>query len=93
MDKLTALQRWCDEHRPQEKMRSNTKMATDWSEEWLVGSWVQSSRLKSHLVPDEHRAAFEAAVERSGYKQVRAADSATMTSNALCAPSCSWRIP
>ena len=72
-DKLAALERWCDEHRPQEKMKQKTKIATDWDEEWKVGLWISTCRHKPQSVPEEHRAAFEAAVERSGYGQVRAA--------------------
>ena len=70
--KLAALERWCDKHRAQEKMTAKTKMATDWDEEWTVGKWINKCRLRPQSVPEEHRTAFEAAVERSGYKQVRA---------------------
>jgi len=71
--KVTALQRWCDEHRPQEKMMRTTTIATEWGEKWKVGAWVNKCRSRPHRVPEEHRAAFEAAVERSGYRQVSTA--------------------
>ena len=71
--KLAALEQWCDEHRPQKKMTCKTMMATDWDEEWTVGRWTNNCRARPQSVPEEHRAAFEAAVKRSGYGQVRAA--------------------
>ena len=102
--KVTALQRWCDEHRPQEKMKSSTKMANDWGDEWQVGKWIDTCRHSPQSVPEEQRSAFEAAVERSGYGQVRAARRQrgvgwhTATSGGRGSPAgrmspCSWAIP
>ena len=77
-----------------------TTMTIDWDEEWLVGSWIHHCRRKPQSVPEEHRAAFEAAVERSGYAQVRAARRLrghTATSGGRGSPggrvsSCSWAL-
>jgi len=75
-DKLAALERWCNEHRPQEKLTQRTRMVTDWDEQWQVGVWLTNYRLKPHRVPEKLRAAFEAAVKRSGYAQVHATQAA-----------------
>jgi len=103
-DKLAALEGWCDEHRRQERMKQNTKMTTDWDEEWTVGKWINYCLSNPQTVPEEHRAAFEVAVERSGYGQVRAARRQrsvrghTATSGGRGSPArrvspCSWALP
>ena len=103
-DKLAALERWCDEHRPQERMTYSTEMAIDWDEKWKVGRWIHKCRRNPQFVPEEHRSAFEAAVERSGYGQVRAAcrqrsvRGHTATDGGRGSPAgrvspCSWALP
>ena len=88
-DKLAALQ-----------MKQLTQMTTDWDVDRTVGKWIRDCRHNPQLVPEEHRAAFEAAVERSGYAQVRAARRLrghTATSGGRGSPggrvsSCSWAL-
>eukprot|EP00306_Pavlova_sp_CCMP459_P014140 CAMPEP_0185183182 /NCGR_PEP_ID=MMETSP1140-20130426/1815_1 /TAXON_ID=298111 /ORGANISM="Pavlova sp., Strain CCMP459" /LENGTH=86 /DNA_ID=CAMNT_0027749183 /DNA_START=57 /DNA_END=317 /DNA_ORIENTATION=+ len=48
-------------------------MPTDWEEMWLVGTWFNRCRQRPQAVPEEHCATFEAAVTRSGYRQVHLA--------------------
>ena len=85
-------------------MKQNTKMTTDWDEEWTVGKWINYCLSNPQTVPEEHRAAFEVAVERSGYGQVRAARRQrsvrghTATSGGRGSPArrvspCSWALP
>mmetsp|Transcript_2176 Transcript_2176/g.5510 ORF Transcript_2176/g.5510 Transcript_2176/m.5510 type:complete len:119 (-) Transcript_2176:175-531(-) len=69
-NKLAALERWITDH-PGTRMTQTTAMPTDWGEEWHVGWWIRCNcQQKPQSVPEEHRAAFEAAVTRSGYGQV-----------------------
>ena len=71
---------WCDEHEGQ-KIRYEERVSdTRWGDDdWPIGHWISSCVQGTVIVPAEDRAAFDEALARSRYAEVRATTCGTGT--------------